>query len=468
MSMGQKSYSYFHRLVFLVSDFVIFNFSFLIAYNFFALSKWPLLSSEGFKLLVLFNLTWLISAALTRLYSSKTFSGIEELYRKSVKILIAQCVVFAVALFVLGTAIHEKKFFIVCYGMLITLFGISRFFFTYISEFIVKSKLHKKIAIVGYNETGVELAKYFQGNNNIYSFEGFFDNGSEYYSVNENGNIVGSIEQCIDFAIENNIQEIYSTILPEQHDEVIKLVEFADRNCVRVKFVPNIKVSTPGLNHPPIQYLGDFPVISLRFEPLQELKSRIKKRLFDIAFSSFMILFILSWLLPIIALLIKLESKGPVFFKQLRSGRDNKPFWCYKFRSMKINGHSDILQASKSDNRITRLGAFLRKTSLDEFPQFFNVFIGNMSVVGPRPHMLKHTEKYSALINKYMVRQFLKPGVTGWAQVNGYRGETINIESMEKRVEYDIWYMERWSTMLDIRIIIMTIINIFRGDEQAY
>ena len=135
---------------------------------------------------------------------------------------------------------------------------------------------------------------------------------------------------------------------------------------------------------------------------------------------------------------------------------------------MKVNKNSDVLQATKSDKRITKVGAFLRKTSLDEFPQFFNVLKGDMSIVGPRPHMLNHTEQYSALINQFMVRQFLKPGVTGWAQVNGYRGETKNIELMEKRVEYDIWYMERWSTMLDIRIIFMTIINVLRGEEQAY
>jgi Undecaprenyl-phosphate glucose phosphotransferase len=319
---------------------------------------------------------------------------------------------------------------------------------------------------VGYNETGVQLAKYFQGNNNIYTFEGFFDNGSDFLSIDEDGRIVGSIEECIDYAIENNVQEIYSTIMPGQHEDVTKMIEFADRNCVRVKFVPTVKANIDADYN--VEYLGNFPVISLRFEPLQEFKNRVKKRLADIFISSLVIIFILSWLMPIIALLIKLESKGPVLFKQLRSGRDNKPFWCYKFRSMKVNKNSDTLQASKQDSRITKVGAFLRKTSLDEFPQFINVFIGDMSIVGPRPHMLKHTEQYSALINKYMIRQLLKPGITGWAQVNGYRGETRNIELMEKRVEYDIYYMERWSTTFDIRIIFMTIINIFRGEEQAY
>jgi lipopolysaccharide/colanic/teichoic acid biosynthesis glycosyltransferase len=184
--------------------------------------------------------------------------------------------------------------------------------------------------------------------------------------------------------------------------------------------------------------------------------------------SGLVIVFILSWLVPIIAILIRIGSKGPIFFKQLRSGKNNQPFWCYKFRSMRIDNPNDAVQASKGDKRVTKIGAFLRKTSLDEFPQFWNVFTGDMSIVGPRPHMLKHTEQYSAIINKYMVRQFLKPGITGWAQVNGYRGETKDSKLMEKRVHHDIWYMENWSLMTDIKVIFMTVINVFKGEETAY
>ena len=172
--------------------------------------------------------------------------------------------------------------------------------------------------------------------------------------------------------------------------------------------------------------------------------------------------------MPIIGLIILLESGRPIFFKQLRTGKDKKPFYCYKFRSMKNNSEADIKQASKNDTRVTALGKFLRKTSLDEFPQFFNVLMGDMSLCGPRPHMLKHTEEYSKLIEQYMIRHFLKPGVTGWAQINGYRGETSDPVLMEKRVEHDIWYMENWSLMLDIRIIFLTIFNIFKGEKNAY
>jgi lipopolysaccharide/colanic/teichoic acid biosynthesis glycosyltransferase len=167
-------------------------------------------------------------------------------------------------------------------------------------------------------------------------------------------------------------------------------------------------------------------------------------------------------------LLIKLESRGPVFFIQKRSGKDDEPFWCFKFRSMKVNTESDEVQATKDDPRITRIGAFMRRTSLDELPQFFNVFLGNMSICGPRPHMLLHTKQYSTSINKFMVRHLLKPGITGWAQVNGLRGETESPELMQKRVEYDLWYMENWSLMLDVKILFMTIINMFKGEKNAY
>lgn len=191
--------------------------------------------------------------------------------------------------------------------------------------------------------------------------------------------------------------------------------------------------------------------------PLNSLTLRTEKRIFDILFSAAVILFIFSWLFPIMGLLIKLNSKGPVFFKQQRTGINNKTFWCYKFRTMTVNSESDSKQAQVNDSRITSIGHFMRKTNIDELPQFINVFLGNMSVVGPRPHMLKHTEQYSELIRHYKVRHFVKPGITGWAQVNGFRGLTDELWKMEKRVEYDMEYLEKWNFIWDIKIIFMTL-----------
>jgi putative colanic acid biosysnthesis UDP-glucose lipid carrier transferase len=244
------------------------------------------------------------------------------------------------------------------------------------------------------------------------------------------------------------------------------LMNQADQACIRFRIIPDLTHFIRKPVH--IDYLNDMPVLSLRKEPLDDVGNRIKKRFYDIVVSSLVILFILSWLVPIIALLIWLDNRGPVFFIQQRSGKDGKPFNCIKFRSMKVNKESDSKMASKGDSRITKLGRFLRKSSLDELPQFFNVFMSDMSVVGPRPHMVKQTDDYSKIINHYMIRHFLKPGITGWAQIHGYRGEIKLIEDINGRVEYDLWYLENWSLWLDTRIIVLTAFNMAKGEKNAY
>jgi putative colanic acid biosynthesis UDP-glucose lipid carrier transferase len=217
-----------------------------------------------------------------------------------------------------------------------------------------------------------------------------------------------------------------------------------------------------------MEYLDELPILSLRSEPLEDVANSVKKRVFDIVFSLLVIVFILSWLLPILAILIKLNSKGPVFFVQMRSGKDNAPFRCFKFRSLSVNKDAHLKQVTKNDIRITPLGKFLRKSNLDELPQFFNVLMGDMSVVGPRPHMLLHTETFSKVLEEYMIRHFVKPGVTGWAQVNGFRGEIKEPEQLRKRIEHDIWYMENWSLWLDLRVIFLTVYRTVKGDKNAY
>jgi len=206
-----------------------------------------------------------------------------------------------------------------------------------------------------------------------------------------------------------------------------------------------------------MESVGSLVVFNPQEIPLDDINSRFFKRAFDIVFSSVVILFVISWLFPLLCVLIKLTSKGPVFFKQKRTGINNRTFTCMKFRTMHMSNDADEKQATKNDSRVTALGGFLRKSNLDEFPQFFNVLIGQMSIVGPRPHMLKHTNQYSELIDYYRVRHYVKPGITGWAQVSGYRGETDELWKMQKRVEYDMSYLESWTFWWDLRIVFLTV-----------
>ena len=217
-----------------------------------------------------------------------------------------------------------------------------------------------------------------------------------------------------------------------------------------------------------ITNMGNIPVMAYRPNPLQFWFNRAIKRIFDIIFALIAILAISVTVLIPIVIAIKVSSKGPVLFKQKRTGYRGREFTCLKFRTMKVNVEADTVQATKNDPRKTKVGDFLRKTSLDELPQFLNVLWGDMSVVGPRPHMVKQTEEYRKLIDKYMVRHIIKPGITGLAQVNGFRGQTEELWQMEKRVENDVRYIENWSFWLDIKIIIRTVYNAIHGEKNAY
>ena len=278
--------------------------------------------------------------------------------------------------------------------------------------------------------------------------------------------VLDNISNTLQVAKDLDVQEIFSTITPEQNKDIYNLMYQAEKECIRFKIVPNLSIFITREVH--IEYFGELPILSLRSEPLDDVGNRLKKRVLDITISFFVLVFILSWLIPLLGLLIFLESKGPVFFKQLRTGKNKKPFYCLKFRSMRFNNDADLKQATQNDTRITTIGKFIRKTSLDEFPQFINVFKGEMSLVGPRPHMLQHTFDYSKVADDYMIRQFIKPGITGWAQINGYRGEITNPEQIQMRVNKDLWYLENWTLWLDIQILFLTVYYVLKGDKNAF
>ena len=333
--------------------------------------------------------------------------------------------------------------------------------FYYLKKYrIVLGGNYRNAIIIGYTESSKNLQQLFQNRPDYgYRFKGFFSDKVK------NDTIKGTITHIEEFVLQNKIDDIYCALEELSSEQLKNLVEFADYYKKTIKFIPESnEIYAKNLK---IDYYEFFPILSLKRTPLNEPLLKFSKRLFDIVFSLCIIVFLLSWLVPIIAILIKLESKGPVFFKQGRPGLDEKEFFCYKFRSMQMNDKTEE-SVTKNDPRITKLGAFLRKTSFDEMPQFFNVFLGDMSIVGPRPHLWSHNNEYQKKIKKYNFRLHIKPGITGLAQVKGYRGEIENDEEMANRIKYDLFYIENWSLLLDIKIIVLTVINVFKGQEKAY
>ncbi len=322
----------------------------------------------------------------------------------------------------------------------------------------------KRVLILGYNNVAKELAGKLERtiNNTIVGFI------EDPLNVKELSNypIVGTLKETMEISQQLRINQIFSTLSPEQNIDIYDLMQQAESKFINFRIIPDLSFFIKKNIY--VEFFENMPMISLRGAPLEDIGNRIKKRMMDVIISLFVLVFILSWLIPLIGLLIYLESPGPIFFSQLRSGKNNKNFRCLKFRSMKVNNDADRVQATKNDNRFTKIGKLIRKSSLDEFPQFINVLKGEMSIIGPRPHMLKHTEHYSKIVQQYMVRQFLKPGISGWAQVNGYRGEIHGNEQIIGRVECDIWYSENWSLWLDIRIMFLTVFGIFKGEKNAY
>ncbi|QQX77594.1 MULTISPECIES: exopolysaccharide biosynthesis polyprenyl glycosylphosphotransferase [Aequorivita] len=316
----------------------------------------------------------------------------------------------------------------------------------------------RKVVIIGLNQKTDQLRKFFL-TNPVYGYK-------LYKTFDIKGPNKVSIEECMDYIMKEEIDEVYSSVAEIGNKDLLKLMDFVDNNLKILKFLPdNKEIYTKKLD---FTYYGVLPILSMRKIPIDEPFNKFLKRSFDILLSLLVIIGLLSWLTPLLGLLIKLESKGPVFFKQKRNGLDYKEFYCYKFRSMKPNPMAHLEQIRKGDERVTRVGKIIRKTSIDELPQFINVLKGEMSVVGPRPHMVSHTHMYAERIDKFMVRHFIKPGITGLAQVSGFRGEVEDDNHIINRVKYDIFYLENWSLFLDIKIVFQTIYNALRGEEKAY
>ena len=410
--------------------------------------------------ILVFSALWIISAFITKFYEVYRFTKLIRI----ISFIFYQLLLFSILVFAFFGVVQsptpglsQTLVFLLYTFIIISLFKLTLFYALQSYRLGFGGNFRKTI-IIGNDESVSELKEFF-----INQKELGYENRRT-FKFNHPSDL--NLEECFDFILTRNIDEVYCSANELDESQISLLITFCENNFKILKFISKrggllskkLKTDTYGLS----------TVQSLREMPLSNDFNTILKRTFDIVFSLVVIIFLLSWITPIIGLIIKIESRGPVFFKQTRNGIKFREFTCYKFRSMIENNDADIQQATKNDKRVTKIGKILRKTSLDELPQFFNVLIGNMSVVGPRPHMIKENERYSKSVDKFMVRHFVKPGITGLAQVKGFRGEIETDEDIINRVKYDIYYLENWSLILDLNIVFLTAINFLTGHKKAY
>lgn len=412
--------------------------------------------------IIYYNLAWFIVTYSTDFYPTAKIEGFMNHWRNFLRLFILYGLVYFSSFAFLEVNPYSTAYLVLVYLLICILLVLFKIFFYW------ARKLHRfkdfndvRVVVIGRDSNLKKLRHIFDVQGHGYKYMGYFDN-----LKSKSPTYMGDIESCFEYIFENNIDEVYCMASRLSKNEIKQIMKIADNSLKRIKIVPdNKELFSRSMS---IELYGNVPVLNLRTSPLELEYANVIKRVFDVVFSSMVILFILSWLTPLVYIFIKLESKGPLFFRQKRHGVNKEIFSCYKFRSMAQSKESHTLMAAKDDMRITKVGRILRKTSIDELPQFFNVLMGDMSVVGPRPHMELHTEQYETSVDKYLVRHFLKPGVTGLAQVKGYRGEIIEESDIINRVRYDIFYMEKWSPMFDLSIIYHTVLFVFRGQEKAY
>ena len=408
------------------------------------------------------------SASRGKVWNSREIRA-DQLVLCVLKNIIAFSIFWACIMTFSGISIFSPLFFVTYFFILFAVLSIYRIIIRHLLIVYCAKGKHKRYAVFigGGNNMQMlyeEMESFLASS--IYEVIGYFDiRPNDAFS--SHCPYLGSPDGFSDFMSgQTGVKHIFCSLSMEEGRYNFSIMNYCENHLLYFHGVPNVSKGFPRrIWH---SMVGNMPILNLRYEPLAMVENRILKRIFDIVLSGIFLVTVFPIVYLIVGIIIKLTSPGPVFFKQMRTGLNGVDFLCYKFRSMKVNDEADSRQATVDDPRKTRFGDFLRRSNIDELPQFINVFKGEMSIVGPRPHMLAHTETYARLIDKYMVRHFIKPGVTGWAQTHGFRGETKDLSQMEGRVKADIWYMEHWTIFLDLYIIYKTIANVFRGEEKAY
>lgn len=413
---------------------------------------------------------WYSGARVFLLYGEITLFSYSQEMTVFIRQLLLHLLVLIFIFFLFFQEFYQYRSLVLVYhGLLFVTIPVEKFVFRVIIASIRRQyRYEKRILIVGTGRLG---ANFYQSriinNDQKFNLVGVVDDEVQYPFKEK---YLGRIAE-LDGVLHNvAVDEVFIALPSDETEKLDYVIDVCEKQSKRVSLISDFNRFGSGALR--VTNYAGFPVVGIRYFPLDDLENRFFKRLFDFVFSACFLLFVYSWLFPIIAIAIKLDSRGPILFKQERWGINNKKIVCYKFRTMYVHAqHEEKLngfkQAQRNDKRVTRIGKFLRKTSLDEIPQFVNVFFGTMSVVGPRPHPIPLSLESKDLIQDYMLRHLVKPGITGWAQVNGSRGET-NLEQMRQRVSFDIWYIEHWSFWLDYQIIFQTLVNMIKGDEKAY
>lgn len=426
-----------------------------------------------FNLILLFTsfVVWHFVANIYNLYDDFRSRSFSYEFISILKTLLLNAVIITFIFFYFFKNYPYPRTFVILYtGLIFLLLPIQKFSYKqYLMRVRAKSRNIKKVLIVGAGELGMSFYKTITANKQLgYELAGFVDDTRKSHL---NGEYLGKISDMDSILEKNDIEDVVIALPSGAVNKIQEAVLVSEKNAKRVRIIPNYSHLISANFR--VTHFGDFPLITIRSTPLDDAENQFFKRIFDVLFSVVLFITVFIWLFPLLALILKLTSRGPVFFKQERWGLHNKKIICYKFRSMVANSHNidrngKFNQAHKNDPRITRFGKFLRKSNLDELPQFFNVLAGDMSIVGPRPHPIPLNLESKETVHNYMLRHIVKPGITGWAQVNGFRGETKEPGQMQNRVNLDLWYIDNWSFWLDCQIIFQTLMNMIKGDKNAY
>lgn len=464
----KEGYGYLIDWVIRIGDILLINAFFLLTFYIFrnsSIISGHIYAKEAAITLLFINLCYFFVASFIRFHISSNVIYLDRIVQKS-SIFITLYAIFLTAGFaVLGIISIPVIPWIVGFFILATLFVGWHIIFRLILKFYRRRGYnYRQVVIIGGGVNGVKIHESLLISDFGYKILGFFDDDIQKKDVLPN--YLGKVSDFKKYCVQEKVDEIFCSLPGSEEERISDFIHFCENNMIRFNLVPEFHKYIR--RRFTISFFQETPVLSVRYEPLQHFSNRFVKRSFDIIFSGLMLITVFPIIYVIFGIAIKLTSPGPVFFKQKRTGIKGKEFDCYKFRSMCQNENADKLQATKGDSRITKVGAFMRKTNIDELPQFINVFKNDMSIVGPRPHMLQHTDQYSELIDKFMVRHLVKPGITGWAQVTGFRGETKTVGEMEERVKRDVWYLENWTFFLDLKIIFLTVFNMIRGEKNAY